>query len=348
MSSNADIVEINANALALALKIRAAGGNFETTHEVDGHKVTVTRGPGGQFASPGGGSSSASSTKNADYSKVLEAIKAVKTDTPEGEALKSRLSEELTAAVDSSHSEILGRLDKAFKGSDLAGKSGDNKIPPSERISQIVQNGKQLLEDSAALVSGAMLSTLEFLAEKDTGEDIKDVSQIVDKGKETAQNAVAEEKGFLKGQYEGLKKVASRIAKAVADYQISRLEASEAESGETARLLERAQEDTDYATGTKLPDTITAPGADKKGKGKLEKITENTGKVPRVLKEPSRPQKLVYADKKPKAKPPQPKAGEMGKTLELTLEKINRIKQKLNTGDIGKAIDTQISKFLEG
>lgn len=52
--SNSDVVQVNADALALALRIRAAG-SFETTHEVDGRKVSVTRGPGGQFASPGGG-----------------------------------------------------------------------------------------------------------------------------------------------------------------------------------------------------------------------------------------------------------------------------------------------------
>lgn len=349
-----DIVQVNADALALALRIRAAGGSFQTTHEVDGKQVNVTRGPGGQFAPQGGGGGAGDnqpSAKNADYSKVLEAIKAVKADTPEGEALKSRLSEELTAAVDSSHSEVLGKLDKAFKGSDLVGK---DRLPPSERITQIVQNGKQLLEDSAALVSGAMLSTLEFLAEKDTGEDIKDVSQIVDKGKETAQNAATVEKSFLKGQYQGLKKVADRIAKAVADYQIARLEASEAESGETARLLERAQQDTDFAPGTKVPDTLTAPGSENKGNGKakVDKITEDTGKIPEVLKRPGTPKKLVYtADKKPKAKETQAKAEKKVKSeLELTLDKINRIKtnlQKINTADIGKAIDAQISKFLE-
>jgi hypothetical protein len=60
--SNSNIVEINAHALALALRIRAAGGSFETTHEVDGRKITVTRGPGGQFASPGGGEQSATNT----------------------------------------------------------------------------------------------------------------------------------------------------------------------------------------------------------------------------------------------------------------------------------------------
>jgi hypothetical protein len=346
---NVHIIQVEADALALAIKVQAAG-SFETTHEVDGRKITVNRGPGGQFASPGGGGAAPATASSSDYSKVLEAVKAVKADTPEGKALKSRIEEELTAAVTKSESEVLSKLDKAFKGSDLVGKL-DDKTPPSQRISQIVQNGKELLEDSAALVSGAMLSTLEFLAEKDTGEDIKDVSDIVDKGKETARTVVTEEKGFLKGQYEGLKKVAERIATAVADYQVARLEANEDSSDEISRLLKQTQEDIDYATGTKVPESLTAPGSDKKPPKKPETITENTGKIPKVLKAPQS-QKLVYSDKKkPKAKETQAKAEKKVKSgLELTLEKINRIKDrlsKLNTGDIGKAIDTQISKFLE-
>jgi hypothetical protein len=47
-------VEFYANAFRLAYLV--AAGDFKTTHEVDGRKVVVTRGPGGQFASPGGGS----------------------------------------------------------------------------------------------------------------------------------------------------------------------------------------------------------------------------------------------------------------------------------------------------
>jgi uncharacterized protein YnzC (UPF0291/DUF896 family) len=48
---DSEIIQIHADALALAVKIQAASGNFETSHKVDGRTVTVNRGPGGQFAS---------------------------------------------------------------------------------------------------------------------------------------------------------------------------------------------------------------------------------------------------------------------------------------------------------
>jgi hypothetical protein len=48
--------EVQVNAFKFAYLVARSGG-FETSHEVDGRKVTVTRGPGGQFASPGSSSS---------------------------------------------------------------------------------------------------------------------------------------------------------------------------------------------------------------------------------------------------------------------------------------------------
>jgi hypothetical protein len=67
---DSEIIQIHADALALAIKIQAAGSNFETTHEVDGRKITVTRGPGGQFASSpdnSGGSSDAVKTQSQNF-----------------------------------------------------------------------------------------------------------------------------------------------------------------------------------------------------------------------------------------------------------------------------------------
>jgi DNA-binding ferritin-like protein (Dps family) len=64
-------VEFYANAFRLAYLV--AAGDFKTTHEVDGRKVVVTRGPGGQFASPGGGGSVDGSDHPLDFVTATQA-----------------------------------------------------------------------------------------------------------------------------------------------------------------------------------------------------------------------------------------------------------------------------------